>query len=208
VTDEFTAPHRGDLYAPKDHAGELHLFFPTEWHASVPTKFSEPGKPDPAAVTTHIAFLDGPSAGVVLSDAMVFGGFMVPQLKKGVPGQGEGKAVLGRLGQGQAKKGDPPWVILDPTEGDITLARQWFAANQDPRNKFEAPAPPTSVASVPTATVGGNTPTVAGVSAASAPAPSNGASSANPADLIKLAQNNIPTAGLDAAQIQLIAATL
>lgn len=202
MTDEFTAPHRGDLYAPKDHAGELHLFFPTEWHASVPTKFSEPGKPDPAAVTTYIAFLDGPSTGTVLSDAMVFGGFMVPQLKKGV----DGKAVLGRLGQGQAKKGDPPWVILDPTDADVALARQWFAANTDPRVKFEAPAspPPTQPASNDWATGGGNPPVAAQV----APAVASNGAQPNPADLVKLAKAGIPFAGLSAAEVELLAASL
>jgi hypothetical protein len=192
VTDPFAAPSRGDQFSAADYKGSLLLFFPTEYHDAVPTKFSEAGKPDPDTVSTHIAVLDGPLAGTVLSDSMVFGRFMVGQLKAGV----NGKAVLGRLGQGQNTKGNPPWVILDPTDEDKGLARTWYQSNGDPRKgEFDAPPPPTSVVSPPTATAG--------------PAPAtNGASSANPADIVKLVKAGVDITGLSAENMALIAATL
>jgi hypothetical protein len=183
VTDDFQNPLRGDQYTCEDHKGVLHLFYPLEHHSGIPTKHG-----DKECVKTHIVLLDGPNAGTMLREAVVWGSFMVPQLKGAVGG----KAVLGRLGQGQNTKGNPPWVVLDPTEEDKVLARQWTAANGDPRTTEVVSPPPTTPVSVPTATA----------------STGNGASSANPADIVKLVRNGVDITGLTPENIALIAATL
>jgi len=48
-------------------------------------------------------------------------------LRKRLAGQGNGM-VLGRIGKGEAKGGNnAPWILLEPTEADRQLARQWWA---------------------------------------------------------------------------------
>jgi hypothetical protein len=87
------------------------------------------------------------------------------------------------------------WYGVDPNgKNPQNLPKLYRATYQPPDILSVQTAPPTTAVSAPTAT--GST------------VGDNGASSANPADLIKLAQNGIPTAGLDADQIALIAATL
>lgn len=152
MSDDFQQPIRGDQFDPSEYGGCLLLIYPVEYHAAIPTKFSKPGEPDPAAVDCHIVVLDRVDpqthAPVVKYGARIFGRAMVPQLKGGVGGN----AILGRLGQGQNTKGNPPWILMDFSEQDAALARQYTAQFPDPRKT--PVAPPTSPVSAPSGTGG------------------------------------------------------
>lgn len=129
----------GDKFTAAEHNGSLLLFFPTEFCTQIPTVN---GVSD--AVVTRVVNLN---TGQVLDDAMIFGSVLIPQLKGAVP---DGM-VLGRLGQGQNTKGNPPWILQPHSEQDVAVAEAWLAAN--PRNKFGQPqtqaAPPTPAAPAP-----------------------------------------------------------
>lgn len=147
MSDDFTQPLRGDKFEAEQYDGALLLFYPTDYHSSIPTQHG-----DTAVVDTHIVALDRPDLTgqpVVLRDARIFGRALVPQLKGAVGG----KPVLGRLGRGQNTKGNPPWILKDFSDADAQAARSYTASHQDPR---EGQAPPTSSVSVPQATAGGS----------------------------------------------------
>lgn len=147
MSEDFTQPLRGDKFDPEAFDGQLLLIYPTEYHSAIPTKFDRPGKPPSQAVDCHIVGLE---TGKILKDARIFGAAMVPQLKGAVGG----KPVLGRLGRGVAQgSNQPPWILKDFDEQEAAMARQWMAANADPRNPA-TPAPPTGNGSAPTATGG------------------------------------------------------
>lgn len=123
-----------DKFVAAQHAGALLLFFPTRFHSQIKTSNGETD-----AVSARIVNLN---TGQVLEDSMIFGSALVPQLKAAVP---DGM-VLGVLGQGENKKGNPPWLLFPHTEQQVQVAEQWLAAN--PRNQFgqppaqqQAPAP-------------------------------------------------------------------
>lgn len=144
MSDEFTQPLRGDKFEAAEFDGKLLLFFPTEYHSAIPTQHG-----DNAAVDTHIVDLE---SGQVLRDARVWGRALIPQLKGAIGG----KPVLGRLGRGQATKGNnPPWVLKDFTDQDAGVARQYLSQHGDLRNSTETfTGPPTSNGSAGTATAG------------------------------------------------------
>lgn len=130
----------GDKFVAAEHNGALLLFFPSVFRTGIPTTN---GTTD--CVDTKIVNLN---TGQVLEDARVFGSALIPQLKGAVP---DGM-VLGRLGQGQNTKGNPPWILQPHTEQDVAVAEQYLAAN--PRNQFQNAAPPTPPASAAPATGG------------------------------------------------------
>lgn len=176
MSDQFQQPGRGDKFEPSEYAGALLLVYPTEYFSAIPTQHG-----DTAVVDCHIVVLDrvDPQTGapMILRDARIFGRAMVPQLKGGVGG----RAILGRLGQGQNTKGNPPWVLTDFSAGDAEIARQYTNQFPDPRKAAtfqNAPssvgpageyrteprqAPPTSPVSAPSGTPGwgsGNNPQI------------------------------------------------
>jgi hypothetical protein len=77
-----------------------------------------------ACVRADVYDLD---AGLPVSmDALIFPKALVRQ----TGGVEPGKAVIGRLGQGEARGGqNAPWVLQDPTPEDFERARAYFAAN-------------------------------------------------------------------------------
>lgn len=111
--------------------GALLLIFPTSFQGGVKTAHGEAD-----AVYARIVRLED---GRVYENAMIYPQALVTQTKAAVP---DGM-VLGRLGQGENKKGNPPWLLLPHTEADVAQAEAWLAAN--PRNQFQqaAPVPPT-----------------------------------------------------------------
>lgn len=149
----------GDKFTAAEHNGALLLFFPSAHRTDIPTQH---GTAD--AVESKIVNLD---TGQVLEDTMIFGRALVGQLKGAAP---DGM-VLGRLGQGQNTKGNPPWMLFSHTEQDVARAEAWIAAN--PRNSFAQPqaqaAPPTPPVSA--APVTGGWQPQGGPAAAPAPAP-------------------------------------
>lgn len=91
----------------------------------IKTVHSVPGERDPA-VRVNATVLDGPQAGTVLSDALVFPKVLVGQLRPRV-----GKMVLGRLGQGQARPGlNPPWTLDAATDTDRAKASSFLAGSR------------------------------------------------------------------------------
>lgn len=62
----------------------------------------------------------------VSMDALIFPRALVMQLGATV----QGKCVVGRLGQGEARGGQkPPWKLSDPTPEDVAAASSYFSAN-------------------------------------------------------------------------------
>lgn len=108
--------------------GALLLIFPTSFQGGVKTAHGEAD-----AVYARIVRLED---GRVYENAMIYPQALVTQTKGAVP---DGM-VLGRLGQGENKKGNPPWLLLPHTEADVAQAEAWLAAN--PRNQFQNPAAP------------------------------------------------------------------
>jgi hypothetical protein len=136
--DLFDGPGSADKFSPEDHKGRLLLFKPTQLLHDVPTK--DYGDKD--AIEADIHILDGPDAGTVLRDGRVFPLVLIGQLKGNV---GTGRFNLGRLGQGEATKGKPPWKLFDPTPEDADLARRYLASDKYKENS-SAPAAPAAAA--------------------------------------------------------------
>lgn len=125
--DEFDSASA--YVAIKDLLDELVLFSPSEYVEEVSTDF---GTKD--AVLTDLVVLT--QGGTEYTDAMIFQGSLIGQLKRRVPqlnpvtGQitREGRKLLGRIGKGEAKKGqNPPYILLDPSEDDKQMARDYLA---------------------------------------------------------------------------------
>lgn len=125
-----------DKFVPKDNNGALLLFFPTQIQHQVKTEYGE----SDAVHATVVRLNDGR----VFPDALIFATALITQLKEAIP---DGM-VLGTLGQGENKKGNPPWLLSPHTADDVALAERWLAAN--PRQSFAQPAaqaaPPTAPA--------------------------------------------------------------
>jgi hypothetical protein len=130
----------GDKFTAAEHNGALLLFFPSSFRSDIPTQH---GTAD--AVEARVVNLD---TGQVMENTMIFGRALVGQLKGAA---GTGDEVLGRLGQGQNTKGNPPWMLFSYSEQDYAKYEAWLKANpQGPQQ----PAPPTPSASAPQATGG------------------------------------------------------
>src|SRR6266576_1504696 len=124
-----------DKFVAAEHNGALLLFFPTEFKQGITTAHGESD-----AVSTRVVNLEN---GRILDNALIFATALVTQLKTAVP---DGM-VLGRLGQGQNTKGNPPWLLSPHTAEDVAKAEAYLAAN--PRNQFAQPqvhTPPTAPA--------------------------------------------------------------
>ncbi len=84
------------------------------------------------AVRADVAVLDGPQRGTVYDDALVFPKMLQSQLRSRV-----GQKVLGRLAQGEAKRGQSaPWMLNAATEDDKRVGRDYLA------HAMSAPAQP------------------------------------------------------------------
>ena len=116
---EFSAPSEpgvGDKITLKDHLGHLLLITVLEIVEDITTDYG-----DTDAIRADVAILDGPDKAKVYEDTLLFPKVLFGQLKGHV-----GKKVVGRLGQGEAKKGQsPPWTLAPPTDTDIVTARKY-----------------------------------------------------------------------------------
>jgi hypothetical protein len=80
------------------------------------------------AVRASVSVLDGPAAGTVHEDALIF-----PKVLQGQVRSKIGQKVLGRLGQGVAKPGQTaPWMLLEATPQDVETARRFLASRKVP----------------------------------------------------------------------------
>lgn len=141
TTDPFATKSSGETGSTTnigDFKGELLLIWPRE----VPTiKTKDYG--DKEAVRADWVVLTGESAGEIEEDALIFGGFMIGDLKKlakknykvndeeGDADRSELRPFLGRIGQGKEKiKGNYPWLFEDASDDDKVLARKWLEDNK------------------------------------------------------------------------------
>ena len=119
----------GDKIPFADLVGSLALFWVREHRTGIITTF---GEKDAVVADAHI--LDGPQAGTVYDNALIFQGALIGSLK---PAAG-GDPVLARIGQGTAKPGQNPPFILNPfTAADATTATTYIQRMPKP---FQAPA--------------------------------------------------------------------
>lgn len=130
IEDEFAAPASAAGFVWSDHKGALLIIEPTAVEAGIPTSFGEK-----EAVRADIRVVDGPDAGEVYTDTLIFPRALIGQLKSNV-----GRKVLGRVSQGQAKPGQQaPWLLSDPTPADVAAAKAALAGKAAPA---AAPAAP------------------------------------------------------------------
>lgn len=126
-TDEFAPPGTGGDRLPLDDVlGALLLFTVESVEKDIETQF---GKSD--AIKCDVAALDGNHKAETWDGALIFPRVLQSQLR----GAAGGGKVLGRLGKGEAKKGQSaPWVLSDPTDEDKQTARNYLAyvATQTP----------------------------------------------------------------------------
>lgn len=116
--DPFEDPAHGDRIVYDDVLGSLLLFTVHSVERDIDTAF---GVSD--AVRADVAVLDGELKGTTYDGTLIF-----PRVLQGALGSKVGKMVLGRLGQGEAKKGQSkPWTLDDPTEADREVGRKWLA---------------------------------------------------------------------------------
>lgn len=124
MTDEFSSPAKSS-FTPKDLIGRLLLITPHAVEKDITTDY---GTSD--ATRADVVVLDGDGAPDEKPDVLIFQKALQGNLRSQL---GKGK-VLGRLGQGEAKKGQSaPWILTDPTEPDKVMARAYLAqAQSDP----------------------------------------------------------------------------
>lgn len=110
MNNPFATPASSEGIEWKDLNGSLLLIEPTGVETGIPTVHG-----DTDAVRANIVALDGPQAGVVHDDALVFPKVLQSQLRSRI-----GQKVLGRLYQGQPKQGQSaPWLLAEATEQDV-----------------------------------------------------------------------------------------
>lgn len=120
MSDDFSGPSSSDGIKWGDYKGALLMFEVKSYEPSIETQFG-----NTSAVSANVVVLDGPNADTVVSDTLVFPKVLQSQIKGHIGGK-----VLGRLGQGEAKKGQSaPWKLADATEADKTIARAYLAKN-------------------------------------------------------------------------------
>lgn len=120
MSDQFSGPASADGIKWADYKGALLMFDVKGYEPSINTVHGET-----SAVNATVTVLDGDKAGEVITDTLVFPKVLQSQIKGNVGGK-----VLGRLGQGEAKKGQSaPWKLSDATESDKVIAREYLAEN-------------------------------------------------------------------------------
>lgn len=76
--------------------------------------------------------------GEVLRNAAVFPGVIQGQIRDNI---GNGRFNLGRLTQGVAVKGNPPWMLAEPTEAELKAAEEYLATQGTQSAQRPAQAP-------------------------------------------------------------------
>ncbi len=141
---EFGGPNSVEAVVWRDLFGRLLAIWPYG-REMVETKYGEK-----AAVRADIYDLD--AGAPVAMDALIFPRALVMQTSS-TP---HGKAVVGRLGQGEPRAGGvAPWKLADPTPGELQRAMSYFGANPSRVQQLtrSTPAVPTTgTASAPVAT--------------------------------------------------------
>lgn len=122
MTDPFSNPATASGTKVTEFEGSLLLVTPTGYEEGIETSF---GTKD--AVKANVVVIDeaDPTASVKHDDMLLFQARLIGQTKSFV---GKG-LVLGRLGKGEAKKGQAaPWQLADATDDDKVKARAYLAS--------------------------------------------------------------------------------
>lgn len=109
------------FFSAKDYVGELVLFSPTQYIEEMKTSFSTAEKPYCDAIMTDVVVIT--ANGEEFEDALIFQSALIGSLKRKI-----GRKLLGRLGRGEAKKGQSaPYLLEAPSDDDIKLATEFLA---------------------------------------------------------------------------------
>lgn len=79
------------------------------------------GEQDVIVGNVHV--LDGAMAGHTYYEQTIYGRRLVGQARATL--NAGASRMLGRLARGQAKKGQPPWILDNPSEADVAVAERW-----------------------------------------------------------------------------------
>ena len=106
----------GNRFTPKEHLGKLVMFCGHD-KTTIETEFGEAI----VATVSLVAVLDGDEV-EIYNDAFIFGKALAPSIYRSTL-----DVVVGVISQGYAKAGkQAPWTLSDPTEVQLTAAREWF----------------------------------------------------------------------------------
>lgn len=114
----------GDSFRPKDNLDALVLIKPHSLETDVQTDYGQSN-----ATSATVGVVDGPNAGEIYEDTLIFPKLLQSQLKKYIA---TGQIVIGRMGQAPAKKPgqSPAWKLNDYTEQDAQAAQSFFNDHQ------------------------------------------------------------------------------
>lgn len=79
-------------------------------------------------IVCNVHMLDGPMAGHCYEEQTVYGRRLVGQARATL--NAGANRMLGRLARGQAKKGQPPWILAEPSAEDVAVAERWSKADE------------------------------------------------------------------------------
>lgn len=136
LTPQFTVPSQSsasEYFKADERVGTLLLITPTAYNKDIPNQFGKEGETKDQVVA-DVVLLDGVDAEHKYIDAHIYAGSLIKALKSvAIANQenGTNKLVLARLSKGAATRPGyrPPYVLVDPTEADITIAKEYLAKN-------------------------------------------------------------------------------
>lgn len=122
MTDPFSNPATASGTKVTDFEGNLLLITPTSHEQDISTDY---GTKDAVKANIVVINEDDPAKSIKHDDMLLFQARLISQTK-GFIGQ---SLVLGRLGKGEAKKGQSaPWQLADATDDDKVKARAYLAS--------------------------------------------------------------------------------
>lgn len=122
TTDPFSGPASASGVKVTEFEGRLLLVTPTAYEEGIETQY---GAKDAVRASVVVIDEEAPEKSEKHDDVLMFQGRLIGQTK---PFVGKG-LVLGRLGKGEAKKGQSaPWMLEDPTDDDKVKGRAYLAS--------------------------------------------------------------------------------
>lgn len=116
MTDLVTPGAGGAALPLPDLLGALLLFEVLEQVPEMVTTF---GMASP--IRANVVVLDGTHKTELFPDSLIFPKVLGSQLRAAL-----GKRMAGRLGQGEAKRGQsPPWLLVPPTDADLATVAKY-----------------------------------------------------------------------------------
>ena len=127
MTDTFATGSSGDRFVTADHEGQLVMFL-----GNSEERFEGEYGEQMVARSQITIVLDSPDGVEVFHDSLIFGKALAPSVYR------PGKPVLGIIGKGEAKGGgNPPWLLLEPSEVDLKTAEKFYKDNvQETNGKY------------------------------------------------------------------------